>query len=111
MSRMEYSLYSNKSVSYTHLGIAIMSAETVICKLRETRTDNSFCTHNCNPPLQNGSKCRAERWTGHYVNATISEVMEKYLLSPEDLLLLPEFVYMDMATGEYSFIYYPERMG
>lgn len=42
---------------------------------------------------------------------TISEVMEKYLLSPEDLLLLPEFVYMDMATGEYSFIYYPERMG
>ncbi|WP_425609815.1 DUF6382 domain-containing protein [Waltera acetigignens] len=37
--------------------------------------------------------------------------MEKYLLSPEDLLLLPEFVYMDMATGEYSFIYYPERMG
>ena len=42
---------------------------------------------------------------------TISEVMEKYLLSPEDFLLLPEFVYMDMATGEYSFIYYPERMG
>lgn len=42
---------------------------------------------------------------------TISEVMEKYLLSPEDLLLLPEFVYMDMATGEYSFIYYPERIG
>ena len=42
---------------------------------------------------------------------TISEVMEKYLLSPEDLLLLPEYVYMDMATGEYSFIYYPERMG
>ena len=42
---------------------------------------------------------------------TISEVMEKYLLGPEDLLLLPEFVYMDMATGEYSFIYYPERMG
>lgn len=42
---------------------------------------------------------------------TISEVMEKYLLSPEDLLLLPEFVYMDMATGEYSFIYYSERMG
>lgn len=42
---------------------------------------------------------------------TISEVMEKYLLSPEDLLLFPEFVYMDMATGEYSFIYYPERIG
>lgn len=42
---------------------------------------------------------------------TISEVMEKYLLSPDDLLLLPEFVYMDMATGEYSFIYYPERIG
>ena len=41
----------------------------------------------------------------------ISEVMEKYLLSPEDLLLLPEFVYMDMATWEYSFIYYPERIG
>lgn len=40
---------------------------------------------------------------------TISEVMEKYLLNPEDLLLLPEFVYMDMATWEYSFIYYPER--
>ena len=39
---------------------------------------------------------------------TISEVMEKYLLNPEDLLLLPEFVYMDMATWEYSFIYYPE---
>ena len=41
---------------------------------------------------------------------TISEVMEKYLLSPEDLLLLPEFVYMDIATWEYSFIYYPERI-
>lgn len=40
----------------------------------------------------------------------ISEVMEKYLLNPEDLLLLPEFVYMDMATWEYSFIYYPERI-
>lgn len=39
----------------------------------------------------------------------INEVMEKYLLNPEDLLLLPEFVYMDMATWEYSFIYYPER--
>jgi len=42
---------------------------------------------------------------------TISEVMEKYLLSPQDLLLLPEFVYMDMVTGEYSFIYYPEKTG
>ncbi len=41
----------------------------------------------------------------------LSEVMEKYLLSPEDLLLRPEFVYMDMATWEYSFIYYPERTG
>lgn len=41
----------------------------------------------------------------------ISEVMEKYLLNPEDLLLLPEFVYMDMATWEYRFIYYPERTG
>lgn len=39
----------------------------------------------------------------------ISEVLEKYLLNSEDLLLLPEFVYMDMATWEYSFIYYPER--
>ena len=42
---------------------------------------------------------------------TISEVMEKYLLSPQDLLLLPEFVYMDMVTGEYSFIYYPGKTG
>ncbi len=39
----------------------------------------------------------------------ISEVMEKYLLSPEELLMLPEFVYMDMATWEYSFVYYPGR--
>ena len=36
---------------------------------------------------------------------TISEVMEKYLLSPEGLLVLPEFVYMDMVSGEYGFIY------
>ncbi len=42
---------------------------------------------------------------------TISEVMEKFLLNPEDLLLLPEFVYMDMATWQYSFIYYPEKTG
>ena len=42
---------------------------------------------------------------------TISEIMEKYLLSPEDLLLLPEFVYMDIVTWKYSFIYYPERIG
>lgn len=41
----------------------------------------------------------------------ISEVMEKYLLSPQDLLLLPEFVYMDMVTWEYSFIYYPGKTG
>lgn len=42
---------------------------------------------------------------------TISEAMEKFLLNPEDLLLLPEFVYMDMATWQYSFIYYPEKTG
>lgn len=42
---------------------------------------------------------------------TISEVIEKYLLDPGDLLLLPEFVYMDMGTWEYSFIYYPGKEG
>ena len=38
----------------------------------------------------------------------ISEAMEKYLLNPEELLFSPEFVYMDMVTGEYAFIYYPD---
>lgn len=35
--------------------------------------------------------------------------LEQYLLNMDGLLLAPEFVYMDMETLEYSFIYYPQE--
>lgn len=37
------------------------------------------------------------------------DALEQYLLNMDGLLLAPEFVYMDMETMEYSFVYYPQE--
>lgn len=41
----------------------------------------------------------------------VSEVMEKYLLNPEELLLMPEYVFVDMTAWDYAFVYYPGMQG
>ena len=41
----------------------------------------------------------------------VSEVMEKYLLNPEELLLMPEYVFADMTAWDYAFVYYPGMQG
>ena len=39
----------------------------------------------------------------------IYDVLQKYLLDERSLLLYPEYIYQDMESGEFFFLYYPEE--
>lgn len=38
----------------------------------------------------------------------VNDLLKKYLLSGNDILLQPEFIYKRIETGEYEFVYYAE---
>jgi len=37
----------------------------------------------------------------------VNDMLQKYLLDGNCLMLLPEYIFQDVETGEYSFLYYP----
>lgn len=38
----------------------------------------------------------------------VSDILQKYLLDESCLMLQPEYIFQDIATGEYFFLYYPD---
>ena len=38
----------------------------------------------------------------------MNDLLEKYLLDAGCLILQPEYIFQDIETGEYSFLYYPD---
>lgn len=38
----------------------------------------------------------------------VNDLLQKYLLDGSCLLLIPEYVFQNIETGEYSFLYYPD---
>ena len=38
----------------------------------------------------------------------VNDLLEKYLLDAGCLILQPEYIFQDIETGEYSFLYYPD---
>lgn len=38
----------------------------------------------------------------------VSDTLQNYLLDGNDLLLFPEYIFQNIETGEYSFLYYPD---
>ncbi len=38
----------------------------------------------------------------------VNDMLQKYLLDGSCLLLMPEYVFQNIETGEYSFLYYPD---
>lgn len=38
----------------------------------------------------------------------VSDILQKYLLDESCLILQPEYIFQDIATGEYFFLYYPD---
>ncbi len=38
----------------------------------------------------------------------VNDMLQKYLLDGNCLLLSPEYIFQDVETGEYSFLYYPD---
>lgn len=38
----------------------------------------------------------------------VNDMLQKYLLDSSCLLLLPEYIFQNIETGEYSFLYYPD---
>ncbi len=38
----------------------------------------------------------------------VNDMLQKYLLDGSCLLLLPEYVFQNIETGEYAFLYYPD---
>ena len=38
----------------------------------------------------------------------VNDMLQKYLLDGSCLLLIPEYVFQNIETGEYSFLYYPD---
>lgn len=37
----------------------------------------------------------------------VNDMLQKYLLDGRSLLLMPEYIFQNIETGEYSFLYYP----
>lgn len=37
----------------------------------------------------------------------VNDMLQKYLLDGKSLLLMPEYIFQNIETGEYSFLYYP----
>ncbi len=38
----------------------------------------------------------------------VNDMLQKYLLDESDILMLPEYIFQNIETGEYYFLYYPD---
>ncbi|MDE7285252.1 MAG: FHA domain-containing protein [Lachnospiraceae bacterium] len=58
--------------------------------------------------IYDGKKIRMEELCRFFLQLKIvNDMLQKYLLDGSCLLLLPEYVFQNIETGEYSFLYYP----
>lgn len=59
--------------------------------------------------IYDGKKIGMKELCGFFLQLKIvNDLLQKYLLDGSCLLLLPEYVFRNIETGEYAFLYYPD---
>ena len=113
-----YRVYaSEKNQGLYEVGMINHNQPELLLRLHLTQEGDRPCFDYHVSGLQALSECQAEDLQGDYLYSIVfslayaAEIVESYLLSPEDLVLSPDQIFLRRESGQVFFLYYPGQEG